>query len=187
LLQDSACSKGVTAVDKVDVLCDLGEIESIFQRRIAPAYDYDSLVPEKEPIARRTVGDPPAKALNFPRHVEPSGTAACRQDDRVSVQGTTIGKSYRVELQPGLYGHNLLLDYFKVVPFGVLEKFVTKLKPAYFNDSRVVFDSLGEGDLTTRHTLLDEDRFQSGPHGIDPGREAAWAAAYDDKIIKSAC
>ncbi len=107
-----------------------------------------------------------------------------RQDHSVGMQHLAAGKTNGVEFQSGFDGHRLLPNHLKTVPFGVLQEFVAQLKTAYFDESRVVFHTLGDGHLSTGNPLFYAHSLECGPHRIHARRETARAATHDDEIMQ---
>jgi hypothetical protein len=101
----------------------------------------------------------------------------------MGIEDLAVSQTHRMELQPGLHGRHLLLDYFQAIRFGVLQELLGQVKAADIFKARIVFHAFRQVYLAAGQSLFNQNCLQRRAHGINPGAEPAGAAAHDGEII----
>ncbi len=101
----------------------------------------------------------------------------------MGVQRSPAGQADGVIAQARLDDGHFVVDLFDPVGSRVFGEFHGQFGAAHVDETRIVFDFLGQENLAAGHAFFDQHRFKGRPHGVYRGRESAGAAAHDDNVV----
>ena len=184
VLQDAFGAEFVAPVDDRHLRGMVGEIQRLFDRRVAAADDDHFLLAIEESVAGRAGRDAEALELFFRRQLQPARLGAGADDDDIgqidvaAVADAPEGALGEVDLDDQVVGHagadmlRLLLHLLHQP--GALDD---------VGEARIVFDIRRDGQLAARLHAHHHARRQAGPRRVDRRRVAGRAGANDEHLV----
>src|ERR1700730_4457892 len=180
-LQDAIGAKWFAPVHKRDLACDVAQIQSFFDRRIAAADDDDWLAAKKKSIAGRAGGHAITFKLGFRRDAEPSRLGAGGNDQGVAcVSGAAVAQE--PERAPAkLDFDDMIRDHARAYMFGLSLHLVHEPRTLDRRGKpRIIIDICGDRQLAARLEARDQIRLKHGARGVDRGGIAGGSRSDDD-------
>ncbi|MCY1409536.1 hypothetical protein D9M71_248870 [compost metagenome] len=181
VLQDLLRAQLVAAVDQVDFLGDVGEVERFLDRGVTTADHADHLVAIEEAVAGGAGGYALAHEGFLGRHAQVLGGGAGGDDQGVAAVGAAVTlEDERLLLQLG--GVDVVVDNLGVEALGVLLHPLHQRRAGQaFHVARPVVHFGGGGELAAGLDAGDDDRLEVGARGIDGCGVARRAGTQDDQ------
>jgi hypothetical protein len=172
-------------VYEIDLFRNLGQIKRFFSSRVPAAHHDHGFVPVEEAVARGAVGNPFAAVLFLSRGIQLPVIASGCEDHGMRVQGFAVGQSYGMVIDARFNGCDLLLDHFKTVGLGMIQKLVAKFHAADVFKSRVVLYRVGHGNLSAVKSLFDQHGLECRSQSIDSCAESGRPSSHNNQVVYS--
>src|ERR1700730_3015784 len=180
-LQDAMAAKWLAPVHERALACDVVQIQSFLDRRIAAADDDDRLAAKQKSIAGRAGGHAISFKLRFRGDAEPSRLGAGRNDQSVAgVSGAAV--ALEPERAPAkLDFDDMIRDHARAHMFGLRLHLVHEPRTLdRRGKARIILDVGGDRQLAARLEARDQNRLQHGARGVDRGGVAGGSRSNDD-------
>jgi len=180
-LEGSSTAELVTTVDDIDLRTELGQVEGVFQGRIAATDDDGSAFTEEVAVAGSAGRDAKAAELLLTGESEPAGLGAGSHDDGISDDlvfivdpamewaGREVHLSDDTGAHLGAYVEGLVTDIFHYDGAGGSVRI-----------AREVLDLVGDGKLSAHLKTFYKDRFKVSAGGVYTGCISCRSGAYNE-------
>jgi hypothetical protein len=173
----------VAAVNDFYLVGKPGQEEPLFYGAVTAADDHHVFAAEEEAVAGAAVADAPANKRFFARHAQVPWGSPGRDDDTIGQVFLAVGFDVKrsafaeIRLQP-LRRTQSARQNARPVFASLLP---ARGRWAFFGGPKagVIFDFVGDGDLATNLGASNNQRIQLGAAGVNCGRHASRARAYD--------
>ena len=176
-------AKGIPAVDQIDLVGKVGQIEGVLQGGVAAAHDGDVLLAEEVAVAGRAVGDASPDQLVLPVHTELTVFRAGSKDDRAAFVGVPGGRDL-LFLPEVSHAGDLLQTDLRAEADGLIVELVCKVKAGDMGLNGIVLDIGGVDDLPAPGLGLEHQNGLGSPPGVDRSGQTGRAGADDDNIVR---
>ena len=169
-----------------DLFCNAAEQQGVCGGGVAPAHHHNGLAPVKHPVTGGAVGHAPAHQRLLVVHTQLSWVGSGGKNDCLAQKGPLAGLQHLGaggEIQPlhlGVLGPRAEPPRLGLHLLRQGEAVYTVLKAG------VVVDLLGQRHLSPGGQLLQDQRVQARPRGVEGGGIAAGPSADDDHIVNVA-
>jgi MFS family permease len=182
LFQRRYAAEGVTAMHQIDLLTQIGQIQRVFQRRVAAADDRHRFPLKEAAVAGGAIGHAAAHQFALAGHAQLPLFGTAGNDHAASLIGALAG-IHRFDLARKIDPGNFIIGHLGTAGLGLLSHLGRQFGTGDIDKAGIVGNLISRSRLSTGEKRLDHQGFQSRATGINARRKAGRAGTDNNQIV----